>query len=108
MRRLVPLLAASFAALAASAQTDQSAGSVASGHAMAQRVCSECHLVPGAPPPTARRGGPPFREIANLPTTTEPGLRSLLRAPHAGMPMFRLTDREMDDLVAYILSLRSG
>ena len=108
MHRLVPLLAALLTPLAAAAQTDQAAGNVAAGHAMTQRVCSECHLVPGAPSPTARRGGPPFREIANLSTTTDPGLRSLLRAPHAGMPMFRLTDREMDDLVAYILSLRSG
>lgn len=94
------------APLAASAQTDQSAGDRQAGRAIAVGSCSECHLVPGGPAPTSRRQGPPFTEVANLPTSTAPGLRSLLRAPHAGMPMFRFTDKELDDLVAYILSLR--
>lgn len=108
MHRPALLLAALLAPLAAGAQTDQSAGDPRAGRAMALQVCSECHMIPGGPAPTARRNGPPFQLLANQPTTTDPGLRSLLRAPHAGMPMFRLTDREMDDLVAFLLSLRRG
>ena len=96
------------APLAASAQTDQSPGDRHAGRAIATGSCSECHLVPGGPSPTSRRQGPPFVEVANLPTSTAPGLRSLLRAPHAGMPMFRFTDKELDDIVAYLLSLRGA
>jgi mono/diheme cytochrome c family protein len=108
MRRLALkfALTALLTPFAAAAQTDQSPGDRAAGRAIATRTCSECHLVPGGPAPTARRGGPPFVEIANRPTTTAPGLRSLLRAPHVGMPMFQFTDRELDDLVTYLLSLR--
>ena len=95
-------------ATGAVAQSDQSPGDRQAGRAIATGSCSECHLVPGGPAPTSRRQGPPFVEIANLPTSTAPGLRSLLRAPHAGMPMFRFTDKELDDIVAYLLSLRGA
>jgi mono/diheme cytochrome c family protein len=110
MRFLAPPLAslAVLVPLAAFAQSDQSPGDRQAGRSIATSSCSECHLVPGGPAPTSRRQGPPFAEIANLPTSTAPGLRSLLRAPHAGMPMFRFTDKELDDIVAYLLSLRRG
>ena len=110
MRSFVPSLALLIllAPLAASAQTDQTPGNRQAGRTIATGSCSECHLVPGGPSPTSRRQGPPFVEIANLPTSTAPGLRSLLRAPHAGMPMFRFTDKELDDIVAYLLSLRGA
>lgn len=110
MRRLALLLATLSLPLAlplgAAAQSDTSPGNPAAGRALAQRACTECHLVPGAPAPRAHTAAPRFEEIANRPATTEPGLRSLLRAPHAGMPMFRFTDAELDDVVAYLLSLR--
>ena len=106
MRRPALLLATLLFPLGAAAQSDTSPGDPAAGRALAQRVCTECHLIPGGPAPTARTAAPRFDEVANRPNTTEPGLRSLLRAPHAGMPMFRFTDRELDDVVAYLLSLR--
>ena len=37
---------------------------------------------------------------------TSAALMVALTTPHAGMPMFTLTGKERDDIIAYILSLR--
>jgi mono/diheme cytochrome c family protein len=36
---------------------------------------------------------------------THTALIVALTTPHAGMPMFLLTDKQRDDIIAYILSL---
>jgi mono/diheme cytochrome c family protein len=87
---------------------------VARGDKLAQLVCSVCHVVarddkhvPLLPEP-----GPSFVDVAARPATTEASLRAYLATRHpdmgpAGqMPNPRLVDYEIDELVAYILSLR--
>jgi len=87
---------------------------VTRGHKLAGLACTVCHLiskddtrVPMAPEP-----GPSLAAIAARPTTTEATLRTFLEARHPDMgpsgqmPNPRLVAYEIDELVAYILSLR--
>ena len=47
-----------------------------------------------------------FAAIAALPSTTSMSLRAYLRTPHANMPDYRLSREELDDIVAYLLTVR--
>ena len=49
---------------------------------------------------------PTFAELANRRTTTSFRIRTFLRSPHTAMPHYHLTPDEIDDIAAYILSLR--
>jgi mono/diheme cytochrome c family protein len=90
--------------LAGTAAELHAAGDSEMGNAIARRWCTSCHVVgPGA-------GGsdvaPAFAEIARDPTKTPDHLRTWLADPHFSMPNPQLTRSEIDDLVAYIESLR--
>ena len=80
---------------------------VASGHALAERWCAICHAVEANPqhvpdvPPT-------FAAVAAMKSTTETSLKVFLQTPHANMPDLRLSHGEIDDVVAYILSLKKS
>lgn len=73
------------------------------GKAIAQRWCASCHLISGS---RARDTAPPFAAIANSPDITSDRLAAFLTRPHGGMPDLALTEREIDDLDAYIRTLR--
>ncbi len=81
-------------------------GDVDSGRRFAGMWCGGCHQtgVDGA-----RFGmiGPVFRDVANLPSTTALSLRVFMQSSHPTMPNVQLTREETDDIVAYILSLKS-
>ena len=49
---------------------------------------------------------PPFPEVARRASTTALSLNAFLRTPHARMPNVALTPAQLEDLIAYILSLR--
>jgi mono/diheme cytochrome c family protein len=74
------------------------AGTPEAGHALAGRWCHSCH--------GASDAAPPLEAIANRPGTTPSTLRAWLTAPHPPMPDPSLTRGEIDDLVAYLMSLR--
>ncbi|CAH2600735.1 Cytochrome c-552 [Rhodovastum atsumiense] len=95
------------AALAMSAvpAAAQQSGDPATGREIAQAWCSECHMIESR----QARGNdavPSFPAIAARSDTTSMGLHAFLATPHANMPNLRLSRAEMDNLVAYILSLR--
>ncbi|MDJ0949280.1 MAG: c-type cytochrome [Alphaproteobacteria bacterium] len=77
------------------------------GRSMAERWCVHCHVIA---PQTAKRtvadGVPTFMEIARNPKKTPDRLRNFLTDPHPPMPDFYLSRQEMDDLIAYIQTLR--
>ena len=81
------------------------ASDVTAGEALAIKLCSRCHVV-------SEKAGPPFAEIAKGPRATPGALRDFLRSTHAdvshpsAMPSPGLTEPEIDDLAAYIDSLR--
>ena len=84
----------------------QEARDVAQGREFAQRVCAVCHAIrPGAavsPVVTA----PTFAAIAASPGMSPIALRVALQSTHRTMPNLALTGPELDDVIAYILSLR--
>ena len=96
---LLPLLLA----IPASAQD---IGDAAHGRQLAETWCSSCHVVG---PSTARgtsNGAPTFAAVATMKSTTPMSLHAFLLTPHANMPDLHLSRDEIDDLSAYILSLR--
>ena len=80
------------------------AGQPEAGNALAQTWCRSCHVVD-------QRGGgtdtvPPFSVIASDPTLTADRLRAFLANPRHPMPNPQLANSEIEDLVAYIQSLK--
>jgi mono/diheme cytochrome c family protein len=78
----------------------------AKGQEIAEKVCGICHgqsTSLGA----ERIPVPSFSEIANRPDYTAVRLRAMMAIPpHSDMPTPSLTDKERDDVVSYIQSLR--
>ena len=90
----------------ASAAPLDTTGDVGAGHTLAQRWCSVCHKVeanatqiPDVPPT--------FGSIAAMPSTTATSLKVYLQTSHPVMPDLKLSQEEINDAVAYILSLKS-
>jgi mono/diheme cytochrome c family protein len=92
-------LAAPIAAMA------QDVGDVAAGRRLAETWCSNCHLLETARQATVN-GVPTFHGIARMKWVTPLSLRAFLQTPHQRMPDMNLSSDELDDLTAYILSLR--
>ena len=89
---------------------------VAAGRKFASRVCGACHVVtqqrdelPVLAPP-----GPSFAVLAQRPHLTEAALREFLGSnhrsmgPHEAMPNPRLADYQIDEIVAFMMSLKAG
>lgn len=93
-------LAAGLPWLASAARAD-----AANGERLARQWCAACHVVNGGGPSAPLPQGPPsFRTAAGHlgPEQT----RAFLARPHGQMPDLNLTRAEIDDLVAYIATLR--
>ena len=104
MRRLAVLIVLATVAMPALAQTEP--GDAAAGLRLAATWCANCHRVaPGGPGPSTD-AAPTFRAIAQMPSTTSISLRVFLQTPHPNMPDYRLTREELDDVVAYLVSLK--
>ena len=104
MRALAVLMLLAGASMPAFAQTE--VGDPASGLRLATTWCANCHQVaPGSAGPSAD-AAPTFRSIARMASTTSMSLRVFLQTPHPNMPNFHLSREEMDDVVAYLISLR--
>jgi mono/diheme cytochrome c family protein len=75
----------------------------ANGGVLAQRWCSGCHAVAGES--ALSDANATFAQIAAR-RADQPGyVRAFLVKPHAPMPNLTLSNRELDDLAAYIKSL---
>ncbi|MDX1540736.1 MAG: hypothetical protein R3349_04975 [Geminicoccaceae bacterium] len=83
----------------------QERGDLEAGIDLAVDVCGQCHGV-GFEEESSHPHAPTFFEIAGDPAATELALRVFLQTPHAEMPDLRLSRKETDDVIAYILSLR--
>jgi mono/diheme cytochrome c family protein len=98
----------------APAQPAPQAKQLAEGHDLAMALCSVCHVAAADQQgvPVMSNPGPPFREIANKPGITPESLRTFLLLTHSTteppftMPNPRLSDPQIDEMIAYILSLR--
>lgn len=105
-RRDSPLLALGVALLAAGAGRAQDIGDARAGREVATSLCIQCHRIDRA----GREPGripPDFGAIADMGSQTALSLRVFLQTPHGNMPRYQLTRGEIDDVIAYILSLRA-
>jgi len=76
------------------------------GKALAERVCTNCHLVSDTQT-EAVADVPSFREIADQPHQTPGSIMAKIAIPSHPMPVIPITKRELEDVSAYIMSLRS-
>lgn len=82
-------------------------GDVAAGKKVTEFVCRNCHDVSGREKSQSPPGGAPsFFEVAQNSETTGKSLHKFLTLPHGKMVNVLLSGREIDDVAAYILSLR--
>jgi mono/diheme cytochrome c family protein len=87
------------------AATPAIAGDPARGAQLAQQWCANCHMVSETAPKTVGEGPPSFPAIAQSGLTPKQ-LRAFLSHKHGAMPDLSLTRAEIDDLIAYIETLR--
>jgi len=93
------------AVILAGLRADDAFAAAADGKGLAGAWCAECHaLDAGKPSPNPQAPG--FPDIAADPVVTEYSIRLLLRSPHLTMPHIILTDEQLDDITAYIISLK--
>jgi len=88
---------------------------VAAGRKFASRVCGACHVVTQQRDelPVLAQPGPSFAVLAQRPVLTETSLREFLGSnhrsmgPHETMPNPRLADYQIDEIVAFMMSLKA-
>ncbi len=85
----------------------QTAAAVARGRELAERACGGCHAVNGGSG-TVVQGidVPSLGAIASRPNQTAERLKAFIMTPHRPMPGIPLTLAEVDDIVAYLQSLK--
>jgi len=101
----VCVFAAAACALITTSCYGQQAGSSAQGRRLAENWCASCHLV--SPEQKSARGtAPAFAQIAKSPTFNADRLAYLLYDPHPNMAKLALSRRAIDDIAAYVISLK--
>jgi mono/diheme cytochrome c family protein len=92
-------------AMAGSLQAAQ-VGSAERGLRLAREACAECHLVVKEAGRSTNPDAPTFEAIANTRGLTSAALTAVLRSSHSTMPNIVIKGDEINDIVAYILSLK--
>ena len=98
-------LAAALAITAAPCHA-QEFGNVERGKAYAEQLCSDCHRIGRLSDGRSDPKVPPFTSVAKTKGMTAMALSAWLQTSHPTMPNIRLKPETMDDIIAYILSLR--
>ena len=99
-------LVAIFSALSPGAHA-QTNPRIARGHDIAKQSCNICHSLDGQEPAkTQNAKAPSFKAIAGNRGVTRDSLKIFIMIPKHPMPIVHLRSDEIDDVVAYILSLK--
>jgi mono/diheme cytochrome c family protein len=77
------------------------------GKELAKQLCANCHLV-DSQQQEANVDVPSFNEIANKEGQTAGAIMAHIMLPKHPMPTIPLTQDELSDLAAYILSMRKS
>jgi mono/diheme cytochrome c family protein len=86
----------------------QEIGQPQKGRALAQQLCADCHAVQKGSTVSPIGNAPPFGTIAAVPGMTATALHAALLTSHRTMPNVTLETNDLDDMAAYILSLKPG
>ena len=98
---LASIAVAPFVSAAEGADTER-------GHAYAKKVCAKCHAVEGGDMISPTMIAPTFTAIADTPGMNERALIVWFQSSdHETMPNLILAPGDLDDVVAYIVSLRT-
>ena len=82
-------------------------GDTWSGRNLALRICSDWHVVAEDQARPTTDSAPPFAAVVRDVAVTALSLRAFLQTSHKDMPNLVLSPAETDDLVSYMLSIRS-
>lgn len=105
--RFIALLSGVLAGLAfGAASAEELPGDPVLGRDLALKICQECHHVEAGDRDGELPDPPAFQNLADDPAMTPLALRVFLTTPHTNMPNLILTDTEVDDIIAYIHSLK--
>jgi mono/diheme cytochrome c family protein len=107
MQPLPGLIALSLLAATTSHALAQEAGDWRKGRALAVQVCAACHGIDKSPA-SPNADAPAFAVVASTPGMSARALTVALQTSHRTMPNLMLGDGETRDVIAYILSLKSG
>lgn len=99
-----PIGAAMALAIAVGAAGAAQGAEAQEGYRLATQWCTSCHIV--APGQAGSDAAPPFESIANRAQFSEDGLRAWLADPHPPMPNLNLSRTEIEQVIAYLRSLR--
>ena len=100
------LLAGFLLAGYASAAGAQEIGDRVRGLEYAKRNCVNCHVVSPNEDQDIVNDAPDFSAVANTPGMTPTAIAVWLQSPHPNMPNFIIPEQDIDDLAAYITSLK--
>jgi mono/diheme cytochrome c family protein len=81
-------------------------GDAGQGLAYAEKTCSGCHNVLRTGAASPNKDAPPFKQVANTLGMSITALTVWSRTSHPTMPNFVIPANDMDNLIAYIMSLR--
>jgi len=97
------------ASLPKTAPAAVAAGDAEAGHAFALATCSVCHVVsPDQPSPREFTTAPDFQSIAGTRGISDVALHEFLFGVHPTMPNMHLSEKQADDVIAFILRLRKA
>lgn len=85
----------------------QGSGDPAEGQRIATNSCSGCHQIDIRMRDSTDDPIPSFQAIAAMPSTTMLAISVFLRTSHKAMPNIQLSETQISDIGAYILSLRN-
>jgi cytochrome c2 len=105
-RILTVVFATTASAVLAGVAAAQELGDVQRGHLLAETVCSECHAIDKGAPRSRNGDAPTFESVAKTRGMTPMALRVALRTPHQKMPNLILKNQEVDDIIAYLQTLK--
>lgn len=80
------------------------AGDNAAGRDLALTWCSACHAVPGGP--AASDAAPTLATVARSAAAAPGRIRAFLAVPHGEMAELHLSNVEIENLIAYLQTLR--
>lgn len=81
-------------------------GDMDAGLKYAQLRCAECHDIVSRNPMTTASDAPTFHVIANKPGISRTSLSSWLLSSHPKMPGLMIEPADLDNVIAFILSLK--
>ena len=84
----------------------QEAGNAIRGRAFAAQLCADCHQTEPGAPASADPAAPSFAAVAKTKGMTAMALGVWMQTSHPTMPNIKLKPETMDDIIAYIRSLK--